>query len=167
MIKALIFDWGDTVMRDYPELEGPMFNWEHVEEIPHVKVALEDLRHKYICCIASNAGYSDNHLMRQALKRVHLVKYFLFYFTSKELGNEKPDKRFFTKICEKIKVKPEECVMVGNDYKKDIEGAKSVGMQTILFNEKNSKGKYTSADKVIKSMTELIAAVQALDNKIW
>jgi len=29
MIKALIFDWGDTVMRDFPDCKGPMADWEH------------------------------------------------------------------------------------------------------------------------------------------
>jgi putative hydrolase of the HAD superfamily len=166
MIKALIFDWGDTVMRDYPKLKGPMFEWEHVELIPDVTDALEQLKHYYICCIASNAGASTTRLMCWALKRVHAVKYFLFYFTSKDLGYEKPDKRFFLKISERIRIKPEECIMIGNDYSKDIEGAKAAGLKTIFFNEKSQKGKYPHADKVIKSMTELIAAVQELDDKI-
>jgi putative hydrolase of the HAD superfamily len=163
MIKALIFDWGDTVMRDYPKLKGPMAEWEHVELIPGVTDALEELRHNYICCIASNAGASNTFLMCKALKRVHALKYFLFYFTSKDLGYEKPDTRFFHVICDKIKIHPAQCIMIGNDYNKDIEGAKTLGMKTILFNEKNIKGKYPHADKVIHSMTELIDAVQEIE----
>jgi putative hydrolase of the HAD superfamily len=163
MIKALIFDWGNTVMRDYPECKGPMFEWEHVEAIPHIKDALEYLRHNYICCIASNAGFSDTLLMRKALKRVSLVKYFYYYFTSRELGREKPDKRFFLNISEKIKIKPEECILIGNDYKKDIEGAKAAGMKTILFNENCIKAKFPDANIVINSMTELIVAVKEIE----
>ncbi len=166
MIKALIFDWENTVMRDFPKSKGPMFEWEHVEEIPHVKDALDELRHSYINCIASNAGFSDTLLMRKALKRVHIVKYFYFFFTSKELGHEKPDERFFHAICDKIKIHPAQCIMIGNDYKKDIEGAKAAGMQTILFNENCAKGKFPYADKIINSMTELIGMVKELDNKI-
>ena len=30
-IKAFIFDWGDTVMCDFPEYPGPMVDWPRVE----------------------------------------------------------------------------------------------------------------------------------------
>jgi len=33
MIRALIFDWGDTVMRVFPEFSGPMAHWPRVEAV--------------------------------------------------------------------------------------------------------------------------------------
>ncbi len=159
MIKAIIFDWGDTVMRDFPECPGPMANWEHVEWIPFVEDALNFLHQNYVCCIASNAGFSDTALMRKALERVGADKYFQFFFTSKDLGHEKPDQRFFIKIAENINTGTEHCLMVGNDYKKDIAGAKATGMKTIFFNEKQLSGEFPDADKIILSMKELIGAV--------
>ena len=30
---TVLFDWGDTVMRDYPERTNPMVEWEAVEVI--------------------------------------------------------------------------------------------------------------------------------------
>ena len=159
LIKAIIFDWGNTVMRDFPECKGPMAEWEHVEWIPFAEDALKVLHQKYICCIASNAGYSDTNAMRKALERVGADKYFLFFFTSKDLGYEKPDKRFFLKIAESIHVDPQQCLMIGNDYKKDICGAKAVGMITVFFNEKRISGKFPDADNIILSMQELIEIV--------
>jgi putative hydrolase of the HAD superfamily len=155
MIKAIIFDWGNTVMRDFPEIKGPMCFWDHVEYIPFVEENLKTLYEKYIMCIASNAGYSDASLMKEALKRVGAEKYFHHFFTSKDLGAEKPDKRFFDAITKKINITPAECVMIGDNYQKDICGAKAVGMSTIFFNEKNESGDYTDADAVIVSMQEL------------
>ncbi|MCD6112224.1 MAG: HAD-IA family hydrolase [Bacteroidales bacterium] len=164
MIKALIFDWGNTIMRDFPELEGPMYLWKNVELIPDIKPALEYLSKKYLCCIATNAGCSDTEAMIKALKRVDVDKYFKHFYSSKDLGYSKPDKRFFTSILKNINRSPEECIMIGNDYKKDIYEAKNSGMKTIFFNEDNLKGDFTKADFVINSMSILIKTVEDFEN---
>jgi HAD superfamily hydrolase (TIGR01509 family) len=160
VIKALIFDWGNTVMRDFPECPGPMASWEHVEWIPFAEQALKELHQKYICCIASNAGFSDTTLMIDALKRVGAEKYFKHFFTSLDLGFEKPDIRFFTAICMHNGIEPDDCIMIGNDYKKDIEGAKKIGMTTVFFNENNDQGNFPDADYIIQSMQELISLLK-------
>jgi len=156
-IQALIFDWGNTIMRDFPEQPGPMATWKHVEWIPFAEQVLMELHQKYICCIASNASFSDTGLMIEALKRVGAEKYFKCFFTSLDLGFEKPDLRFFKAICDQINIDPCSCVMIGNDYKKDIVGAKNIGMKTVFFNENNEKGNFPDADHIIYSMQELIS----------
>lgn len=45
---------------------------------------------------------------------------------------KKPDEMPFRKALEKLKVRPEEAVMVGDWYEKDIQGAKKLGMKTVL-----------------------------------
>lgn len=162
MIKALIFDWGNTVMRDCPDKPGAMAYWDHVEYIPYAEEALKILSGKYILCIASNAGFSDAALMIEALKRIGANKFFKYFFTSKDLGFQKPDERFFTAITEKIKINPEQCIMIGDNYEKDIIGAKAVGMKTILFNEKRIVSDYSDADITITSMKELTNVIEVL-----
>ncbi|MFZ4400228.1 MAG: HAD family hydrolase [Bacteroidales bacterium] len=162
MVKAIIFDWGDTVMRDYPELKTPMFTWNHVECIPYVENALKVLTVKYIIVIATNAGQSDTSAMIKALERVGAKQYFHHFFSSRDLGYEKPDIRFFTTIAQSLQIKPEDCVMIGNLYEKDITGAKDAGMKTILFDEKVSHLVFPKADKVIHSMISLIKTIEAL-----
>ena len=39
--RCVLFDWGDTLMRDFPEFSGPMASWSHVEALPNVKEVLE------------------------------------------------------------------------------------------------------------------------------
>ncbi|MCX6231477.1 MAG: HAD family hydrolase [Bacteroidetes bacterium] len=162
MIKAIIFDWGDTVMRDFPELKTPMFSWEKVEYIPDVEQALEILMNKYILVIATNAGQSDTNAMIKALKRVAADKYFSYFFSSKDLGFEKPDIRFFTSIALTIEIKPEDCIMIGNLYEKDICGAKDAGMYTILYDEKSVENAFPKADRIIHSMKTLTDAIKSL-----
>jgi FMN phosphatase YigB (HAD superfamily) len=155
MVKALIFDWGDTIMRDFPEKEGPMYLWDHVEWIPGAEKALKHLCNKFIMVIATNAGQSDTIAMKKALQRVGADQYFKYFFSSKDLKFEKPDTRFFLSIAEQINISPENCAMIGNLYVKDIIGAKQSGMFTVLFNENNSKGNFVLADKVISVMEKL------------
>jgi len=162
MLKAIIFDWGDTVMRDYPALKTPMYTWAHVEYIPFVEEALKGLCKNYIMVIATNAGQSDTAAMLKALKRVGAEQYFQFFFSSKDLGYEKPDVRFFINIAQSIQLKSEECIMVGNLYGKDITGARDAGMKTILFDEKSSNLAFPKADRVILSMKSLLMAVDEL-----
>ncbi|MFH0865830.1 MAG: HAD family hydrolase [Bacteroidota bacterium] len=162
MIKALIFDWGNTVMRDYPDKPGAMAHWDHVEYIQNIEEALKILSEKYILCIASNAGFSDSSLMAEALKKIGADKYFHHFFTSKDLGYKKPDKLFFTAITEKIKIEPAHCIMIGDSYEKDICGAKAVGMITIFFNEKKIVADFPDADFTITSMKELTQSIKLL-----
>jgi FMN phosphatase YigB (HAD superfamily) len=154
-IRALIFDWGDTVMRDFPEKPGPMCSWEKVEWIPGIEKVLEAVYKDYITVIATNAGASNTQDMIVALKRVGADHYFHYFFSSKDLGYEKPDTRFFSTISKAIGIPPENCLMIGNIYEKDITGAKDCGIKTILFNEALLTGPFPKADKVINNMEEL------------
>lgn len=159
--RALVFDWGDTLMRDFPQFEGPMAYWSHVEAMVGIKDALPPLFERYICCVASNAGDSDAELMGKALERVDIRRYFTYLFTSKELGAKKPSPVFFAQIIKRIGVPGEECIFVGNDYPKDIVPAKEAGMQTILLCCELPV--YAPcADVVIGSMRELDSAVETL-----
>lgn len=161
-VKALIFDWGDTLMRDFREYSGSMFYWPKVEMIPGVDVAMQEVHQRFICCVASNAGDSDAVLMGQALGRVGLKEYFHHLYTSKELGAAKPSPEFFQQILCQIRATPEECIMIGNDYQKDIASAKVVGLKTIWLSEESVTTPAPDADRVIASMHELVKAVSEL-----
>jgi len=154
-IRALIFDWGDTVMRDFPEKPGPMCSWDKVEWIPGIEKVLGEVYKDYVMVIATNAGASNTQDMIDALKRVGADNYFHYFFSSKDLGYEKPDIRFFSKISKSIGIVPENCIMIGNLYEKDITGAKDCGMKTILFNERMLTGPFPKADMIINKMDEL------------
>ena len=154
-ISVLIFDWGDTIMRDF-NLPGPMATWKKVAYIPGAQKALETVSAKYICVIATNANHSGTNEMIEALKRVGANTYFRHFFSSKDLGYQKPDPRFFSSITEKLGIKPENAVMIGNLYEKDIVGAKMAGMQTVLFDEKQQVIDFPDADMVIHHLDELI-----------
>jgi len=155
LIKALIFDWGDTIMRDIPGKEGAMFTWDKVEWVPFAEEVLQSVYQHYLCCIATSAGHSGKEDMIRALARVGADRYFHYFFSSKELGYTKPDIRFFTSIAYEIGISAVQCLMTGNLYEKDIIGAKEAGMTTLFYNEKKLAGDFPAADFMIYSFSEL------------
>ena len=154
-LKLLIFDWGNTLMRDFDELEGPMYYWDHVEVIDGVEDFLNLCYDKYPLAVATNAGYSDTALMIKALNRGGIDKCFSYFYSSKDLGVAKPDPQFFLSIACEIKIEPSSIAVFGNDYRKDIEPAKKAGMITFFFNENNIPGNYPDADFVFCRFDEL------------
>ena len=153
-IKYLLFDWGDTLMADDPNNEKAMYLWEEIQVMQGVTDLIPYLHSKYICTVGSNAGESNAIMMKKAFERVNLDSYFDYYFTSKELGARKPDAAFFENILQKLGANTENTVMIGNDYLKDISGAKKAGLKTILITKLNQY--FPEADYIVKSFGELI-----------
>jgi putative hydrolase of the HAD superfamily len=161
-IRAVIFDWGDTVMCDFPEYPGPMAYWPKVEAVPGIEKALQHLPKDFICSLASNAVASDAELMGLALSRVNLRQYFQYLFTSRELGYKKPDPAFYREILRRLQLKPEDCIAVGNSYEKDILPAKTVGMHTIWYLTHPGSVPAPCADFTLTSMDELAQVIRKL-----
>jgi putative hydrolase of the HAD superfamily len=155
MIKALVFDWGDTIMRDF-KLEGAMSAWEKVAWIDGAKKILEIFNRKYTCIIATSADHSNTKDMIAALHRVGADKYFHFFFSQKEIGFKKPDVRFFTEVIKQSNLNVNECVMIGNSYEMDIVGAKKAGLTTVFFNESATAGNFPAADFVVVKLFDLL-----------
>ena len=154
-IKLILFDWGDTLMRDYKNNEGPMCFWENVLVIEGVVNFLKHASPNYKMAVATNAGCSDTALMTQALKRGGIETCFSSFFSSIDLGVSKPDPLFFTKIANALGLNTAQIAMIGNDYNKDIIPAKSVGMHTYFFNESNLIDSFIEADHVFTHFDQL------------
>lgn len=54
-------------------------------------------------------------------------------YLSSDYGVKKPNSRFFGILLEEQKINPQTAVMVGNDGKCDIQGAKAVGLSTVYI----------------------------------
>jgi len=153
-ITTLIFDWGDTIMRDL-KLTGPMKDWVQVEWVPGAKEMLELVNPKFSCCIATSASHSNTSEMISALKRVGANVYFHHFLSSADLGYSKPDPAFFKGITKALGSNPGECISIGNLYEKDITPAKQSGLTTVWFNENSAEGTFPDADHIIKEWKEL------------
>ena len=97
--------------------------------------ALSTLKKKYKLALVSNCfvGLSD------VLRALNLTQLFDFIVLSYEAGVRKPDKRIYLEALQRLGHRPEECVFV-SDAISDLEGAREVGLRTILIRQ----GKYTT-----------------------
>ncbi|MEZ4554149.1 MAG: HAD family hydrolase [Dehalococcoidia bacterium] len=75
--------------------------------------------------IAASNGNSD-------LTRLPLFDHFKTRWLAAEVGLSKPDPRFFLGALERVGVRPEAAVMVGDRLDNDYEPARSVGMHAVL-----------------------------------
>ncbi len=150
-------------MRELPGLRGPMTNRLPLELLPGVTEALEQLSERLVCCMATNARASGAALVGVALPSAGVRHHFKHIFASKDMGVEKPAPGFFKKVLQTVGAEPHECVMVGDDYRIDIVGAKNAGMRTIWFSEAGQDTPAPCADTVINSMVDLVPAVRVLE----
>ena len=95
---------------------------------------LEELRRRgYILAVVSN---SDGRL-RLKFDTLNLTSYFAFILDSAEVGVEKPDRRLFEMAASMCGVPPAQCAYIGDLLAVDILGARSAGMQAVLFDPAN------------------------------
>lgn len=132
---CILFDWGDTLMRVFPEFSGPMKDWPTLEAVPGAAEMLSVLRQNWILALATNAADSEEEDIRLALHRVGLDIYLDKIYCFKTIGHTKPSPEFFGYILDDLGLSPELAVMVGDDYAADVLGANRCGVRAVWFNE--------------------------------
>ncbi|MCD4817607.1 MAG: HAD-IA family hydrolase [Candidatus Cloacimonetes bacterium] len=142
MKKIFLFDWGDTIMKNFPNEIGGMHTWHRVEAMPNAEKMLRKLSQQTDCYLATNAKDSDKEEIIKALQRDNLHKYFKDIFCYREIGYSKPSKEYFDSILDKLKVKKENLIMVGDNLETDINGAQRFGIDTILYASKDYYPEY-------------------------
>ena len=130
-LNGVIWDWGDTLMRDIPGQKGPMVYWPQVEAMPGASDALGALSWVQVRCVASNATESSGTQIAEALARVGLRTFLTHFVTSSEMGVSKPDPRFFEEVSRRMGIPVGKLLAVGNDLSKDILPARAAGLATV------------------------------------
>ncbi|AKD02373.1 YjjG family noncanonical pyrimidine nucleotidase [Pontibacter korlensis] len=105
---------------------------------PYTYEVLEYLQPKYGLHIITNGFKEVQHIKMGASK---LNSYFKEIITSECCGYKKPDRRMFEHLLDRINVKPEDCLMIGDNYECDIEGARDAGIDQVYFNPEKIKGR--------------------------
>lgn len=65
------------------------------------------------------------------IDRLGIRDLFECILVSEEVGVKKPDPRIFELALDRLRLRPDECVYVGDHPRNDIEGAGRVGMRTV------------------------------------
>jgi putative hydrolase of the HAD superfamily len=146
MIKALIFDLGNTLIS---EEDGSVF--------PHALEVLTRLKNKYKLALITNTQYDDLKKIQEILRGAQLDEFFEEIIVSKDVGISKPNPRIFEIALEKLGVNPNEAVMIGNTISTDIFGGNKVGMRTVLFqlSEDYQRFEWENPNHTIHSLKDL------------
>ncbi|MDN5304749.1 MAG: putative hydrolase of the superfamily [Fusobacteriaceae bacterium] len=67
------------------------------------------------------------------LEYLDIKKYFDGIYISSDYEVGKPSVKFFEELIKKENIKIEESLMIGNDYRTDIEGAERIGMDSVYI----------------------------------
>ena len=67
------------------------------------------------------------------LVKLQMLHLFDFIVSSEEVNVEKPHPKLFAQCAAKANVKPEECLFVGDSFKKDYQGASGAGMEAVWY----------------------------------
>ncbi len=117
------------------------------------KELLENLKNRYKLVILSNG---DGKQQRKKIEYTGLNQYFSDIVISSEVGYSKPEKEIFDIACKMINLKPENCIMIGDKYKVDIEGSLNAGMYGIWINRKKEQSNYEYQIKELKELTKYL-----------
>lgn len=108
-----------------------MISMEYLRLYPGVLDALALLRKKgYRLWLLSNA---QRVFTAYELRCLELEKYFNGIYISSDYGFRKPDTRFFRALIDEHNLDISKCLMIGNDRRTDIGGAKNVGLDTLYL----------------------------------
>ncbi|MBU0457314.1 MAG: HAD-IA family hydrolase [Nanoarchaeota archaeon] len=124
---------------------------------PHVRSTLMKLRNKGI-----KLGVISDAPKLQAwprLTEMNLVEFFDIVLGYEDTGKLKPSSEPFRKALRKMKLKPKEVLFVGDNPKRDVLGAKKVGMRTCLATY-GQVFKGRGADYKIEGVEELVGVLR-------
>ncbi|MBR5290795.1 MAG: HAD family hydrolase [Erysipelotrichaceae bacterium] len=89
------------------------------------------LKDKYRLAILTNGSPVSQ---RRKLESTGILNLFELSVVSGEVGIDKPDPRIFDVMCDRLNVKPEECLYIGDNYVNDVLGARNAGWNAIYLN---------------------------------
>ena len=165
--STILFDWGDTVMRDYPERTTPMVEWETVEVVEGIADVLAYLHAsgRWIV-LATSAAISDEEQIRGALARGGLDSYFSHIYCFKNTHLPKGEE-FYHSILNDLSISASDVLMVGDGFEKDIQVPNTLGIFAVWFNPKSDETHKDEMHITVHSMEDLGKFFVSLDDLTW
>jgi YjjG family noncanonical pyrimidine nucleotidase len=143
-----------------------VFSLHYLDELAQCQHLLEHVEQTLLHL----AEHSEMAIITNGLARVQkprfagssIHQHFGALVISEELGVAKPDPEIFAHTCELMNWSaPSEVLMVGDNYRCDIVGAKDFGMQTCWFNIRQQAHDFKHHDHEIHRFDELLAVLKA------
>ncbi|MBV9103822.1 MAG: HAD-IA family hydrolase [Candidatus Eremiobacteraeota bacterium] len=132
----------DETLAQHAATEYNRFRADGLQLFPGVLPLLAGLRAAGRRTGLITNGFAETHREKIALLRLESA--FDDVIMADEVGMVKPDPRIFVHACERLGAEPQQSVMVGDRYDRDIAGAAEAGLATIWL---KVRGESFPADK--------------------
>ena len=99
---------------------------------PGAKLFFSRYGHLPICLVTDLTA----HIQHRKIEKLNLNNWADFMVTSEEAGCEKPHPFMFQLALHKLNLNADEVCMIGDSYKKDIQGAKRLGIDAYWLTDK-------------------------------
>ncbi len=107
-----------------------------VELFPGTIQTLEFLKEEgFLIGMLTDQDGSTREYKQRRLDKLGITAYFDAILSSEELGVNKPNPRLFQEIARRLRVRCDECMMVGDNPPKDLITAKELGFVTVWQKE--------------------------------
>jgi putative hydrolase of the HAD superfamily len=159
---TVLFDWGDTVMRDDPASTIPMVEWQTVEAIEGIADVLDEIYSSgRQIILATSAAISDEDQIRGALRRADLDRYFsrIYCFQNTQLPK---GEAFYRHILNDLHIPASDALMVGDGFEKDVQAANAIGIFAVWFNPRSNEKREGELYTTVHSMQELFTFLKSL-----
>lgn len=164
--STVLFDWGDTVMRDDPTSTVSMVEWASVEVVEGISDMLAYLRSSgRRVILATGASISDEGQIRGALRRGGLDTFFSEIYCFKNTHLPKGE-AFYRHILNDLGISHSDTLMVGDGFEKDVQAANAAGIFAVWFNPGSGEARSADLHVTVHSMQELRAFFKALDQEL-
>jgi len=126
-----------------------------------VRDVLTTLRYRgWRTAILTNGLPSTQAAKIRALGLTDLVDHIVYAEQHAEGGKPAPEP--FLETLRRLEVAPQSAVMVGDDRVNDIEGARAVGMRTILLSRRGTPARDGGADAVVDTLADVLGVAFGL-----
>jgi putative hydrolase of the HAD superfamily len=134
---------------------------ERVELFPEAVQVLHRLHGRYKMSIITN-GFAETHDVKIA--RLELGRFFDHVILAGEMQLVKPDPKIFEHAMRLAGVTPEESLMVGDRFNRDVAGAHAAGMRAVWVNVRGETAPagVRPADATIVTIGDLPQALEQL-----
>ncbi|OYT31550.1 phosphatase [Candidatus Woesearchaeota archaeon] len=123
--------------------------FKNIKLFSGVKSLLKKLKNKYLIGLATSSSFSKTEFILETFK---LKEYFDAVVVREDVKKHKPDPEVYLKLAKKLKVKPEECVVI-EDSVAGVEAARRAGMFCVAVLNSFPK-KMLHADLLVKKLND-------------
>lgn len=114
---------------------------------------------------------SDGNAIKQYEKilRLRLQDFLDDTIISEEVGIRKPNPKLFELPLQRFKIKPQECIYIGDNYERDIIPCKRLGIWTVLIHrggkhdQPSFSDKETAPDYELSNLKDLISIIKEVN----